>query len=450
MGNRHHKKYMAVVLVCFLLSLLIGCSGYGQEDVIYQEPEKLTIAFYYGYHISHEMTNGIGAFRQTMATFEASEGIDIELIIVEAQNADEYSKKMNNMLAREDSIDMLILAGSAGYLTVEDMIDNNSIANMSEYISTKETILSGIRNDYFFPCAMYTEGSVIDGEVATLLGYEDLEIVEDTLAVKEMYLEWLRFKKPVLDGEQFSNLERFFNYELSEFMDFDQEFSLNSIESMALFKEYAGYLSSRDYFNIPLNNDYEDTYRDIFEPYKSGNNYWYRSKRPEDILFKGRYNPFDLDDINETIKDGDVICKDFRPIQSSGLIVNNNSRYKPTIGRLIDLMYSDQLQAHVIGSFEEVSRVAKAVFNEKIIADQFEKEAASYNRVYVAIKKELYDKVDKQELPLYRTDLEARWALSSFCQKTLLEYGYNEIKSDDELRNKLRRTNNAIFMMVNE
>lgn len=441
----------ALLLVIIMIAV-ISCSGVENERISHGPPEKMTIAMYYDYSINDEIENGIAGMRQTFATFEGMYDIEIEFVILKGKTPEEYSKSLNNMMNQELPVDMVVIPNRNSVMMVEDMIENEIVADMSSYISSQKDIIEGVHSDYFFPCAMYTYGSVLRKDVAKSLGYKGDDIIYDKAVYKDLYLKWLAFKRPVHDSRNFSILMSFFMDDMSPNIDFEEKFEIMSEESYDKVLEYASYISDRSLFDMPMKVDYEDIFDEIFYPSKSRVP-WYLRKtdKKEDHLYKGKFNPFDMDDINENIKEGYLLCTDYQPITTAGIVVNQRSPYKKTIGNLLDMMYSQQMQYHLVATFSEAEHVAKAVFSKAALEEQKEHERQfDYKDEYIQMREDLYDDLNEGQVTLMYDNVEARSRYETFIKDLVLKVAFGEVKEGDELRNKLRVENNTLFMMVHE
>jgi len=442
------KRYICYLVVLVIGGLLNGCVD-ARAEKVYEKPDKLTIGMYFGYSVNDEMVNGIAAMRRSIVMFEELNDIEIEFVEFETKDEFEYAQQMNNMMTGDQPLDMLMIPNYKGSVQFQDLVNSEQIADMSSYITCEESLIEGIRSKYYFPCAMFTSGSLLDRATAEMLGYEGDDIIDSVEENKALYLEWLKYKRPKHDRNNYDMLVSFFYREMETYIDFDSKFNLNSEEAYELVLKYADYFSDSQYFDIEPNADHEDIMQTIYTPMRKIPWYLRSRKKEDDLLFVGSYNPFDMDDIAENIEDGRLICTNFDQIITAGIVVNERTAHKELIGEFLDAMYSWQLQYNVVASYSEVEHVAKAIFNEEALKDSWSDEIP-YEPEYLQIRQDIYDRVNSGEMPLFRNHVYAESYFNKFMKELLLEVAFDEIDEGEELRNLLIRENNKLFMMVNE
>lgn len=459
--SRFKQVYLLLGLLIVLTGSLSGCSSNAADDEngefndlqLKEETKIIKVLLHHGYEIDREMNNGIGAIRYAAKLYEEKTGVQVLFETMASGSLESYSNKLMSMIAKNSGPDLLVMTSQGSSLSVANLIESGTIEDISKDLEHYDQLIEGVQNGYFYPCVMLNLATTIHGNHREFLEKNE-SVITDVERYKVAYLNWLEEQKPYLNAVHFYQLTTCFFDEISDYITFDENFSLTDDYVVEKLIEYSRYFNDRQYFDLNKDYDYDGIRALLLDTNSKDHDMsirMYFQSEDEHFLKMEFYNTYNLKDVAKVIEAGDIPCllanNEFR---TTGLAVNSHSLHKERATEFIDFMISEEIQGSIVEKLSQSKRNASGTVNAMVYEKELARDRILYDETLIEFKTLFYDRINSHEIQLVSKDSDLKRKLTMALSPLILAYGYGEVEDEKELVEKLNAINNEMFILINE
>lgn len=457
-------KKISKILIILLCTMIVfsGCSqSKHSNDVVYvdeegneNENEKATneevtvlLPYFNQKQINKETFLRINLLDKVAEQFYTEKGIKINFVQLNANSKEDYIKKMNTTLFREQGPTLIYIDKSSTNLK-DDYIKNGVALNIKGKISNANNIYDTLKSEYYIPINMEAYFSYLQTGIIKELGCKIPDYNWTKEDYYEIYDKWLEKEKPYLVGSCFIELYRKYEFHLYSqegYVNFDNSIIKGNINKL---KEE---ISSGKY-NIYPNYKYENYYNSAYvwdsEEYKKAFDNRKSKMKDRFTVSFGSFNALDAFGLNQHVEnfysdildihDDDYLLLPnilYPYISTDGFIMNKRGENIEIGLEFINFILRDDIQLYLT-NYSREERTGEFASVVKTIEEDIDKiiELEDMDQRIIKVRETILNRIKNEEKKetLFNQETKKQRTLENEFEKLVFEIVFADTEYSDK------------------